>query len=357
VSASKQVALVTGSTGQVASYLIPLLLEEGYRYVVCGLRRVSCPNKSRLQDCLDHPRLHFTECELTDPWSVYRAISETQPTEVYNLGAMSFVAASFKEPQHTTQATYLGAVNVLEAVSQINPEIKVYQASSSEMYGSSYSERTVFDRPMLDESNWVEKYQDEQTPFTPNSPYAIAKLAAHHAVRLARSRGLFACTGIVFNTESERRGEEFVTRKITRYVGRLRAVLDNGGALPALQLGNTSAYRDWSHCLDTARGIYAIMQHHEPDDFCLATGQSNTVDRFLQEAFAAADISDYKDFVTTNNSGDLRPCEVPYLCGLAEKARRVLGWSPTIFLPELVKRMVQHDIELARHEHVTHKTW
>lgn len=350
-------ALIFGVTGQIGSYLAELLLSKHFA-VVGAARRTSTPSTERLRKCLLSEHFSLLPCDVTDAWSVQKTMLEVRPSHVYNLAAMSFVKASFDEPLHTTSATYLGAVNVLEACRDLHKMgigPRLYQASSSEMFGSSWSKQDarllrhdISCRPPSEHEIAEGAFQDEDTPFLPNSPYAIAKLAAHHAVRLYRkSYGLFACAGILFNTESERRGLEFVTRKVTHYVGQLKVGLESGRPFPRLSLGNLQAMRDWSHCEDSTRAMLSILEHDEPDDYVISTGNVHSVQQFVEKAFAAAEIGDWRSWVDFDESCT-RPCEVPFLRGRSVKARHVLGWEPQIGLDELVARMVRSDIELAR---------
>lgn len=357
-------AIVFGATGQVGSYLVEHLLREGYQ-VVAAVRRVSVPTTGRLSHVLDNPKLTLAPCDVTDAWSVRKLLLDVRPGFVFNLAAQSFVRASFDEPLHTTNATYLGALNVLEGARALYHEkarCKVYQASSSEMYGSAWSRSKeggarvdVTQRPPTREEMRGDAgglpFQDEETPFLPNSPYAVAKLASHHLCRLYRkSYGIFASSGIVFNTESERRGEEFVTRKVTRYVGRLKARHARGLATPKLQLGNLDARRDWSHAEDTARAMEAVLWHDSPDDFCIASGDTWQISSWVEAAFAAAGFQDWREFVAAGSPEHMRPCEVPYLRGRPSKARTVLGWESKVGFFDLVRRMVEHDVQLAEKE-------
>lgn len=343
-------SVILGATGQIGSYLVEQELANGVE-VFAGYRRTSTESRERLRHLDDHPYLHWVPCDVTDPWSVYSLLRDIRPHFIYNLAAMSFVRASFDEPNHTTLCTYGGCLNVLEAMRKIGGDIRLYQASSSEMYGSAWSKyedhherMDITDRPPdPHETTTSERqaYQDEQTPFLPNSPYAIAKLAAHQAVRVYRkSYGLHASCGIVFNTESERRGLEFVTRKITNYVG----LVANNKTTQKLQLGNLSAYRDWSHASDTARAMQLMVRQNEPDDYCIGTGASYSIEHFLHTAFALIN-RDWQEYVIANTNAHLRPCEVPFLRARPEKARLKLGWETTIQFEELVRRMVTHDIQ------------
>lgn len=353
-------AIVLGCTGQVGSFIVEALLEEGW-HVVGALRRTSTPSAGRLGKALENPRMSLAFCDVTDAHSVESLLRRERPRWVVNMAAQSFVRASFEEPLHSTSATYLGAVNLLEAARRLQEdglEVKLYQASSSEMFGAAWSKLDsgglrldISHRPPTPEEmapGLGQAFQDEATPFFPNSPYAVAKLSAHHMARIYRkSYGVWVACGIMFNTESERRGEEFVTRKVTRYVGRLRVATDNGMSLPLLRLGNLSAHRDWSFAGDTARAVLRVLSREEPDDYVLATGSSYSVEEFVRRAFLAGGFGDWREFVEGNVSCHERPCEVPFLRGRSAKARHVLGWEPRVGLDQLIERMVASDIELA----------
>lgn len=338
---------VFGASGQIGSYLVEKELEAG-SHVFAMVRRTSAgvgPGHN-LAAALAGPhreRLSVVSCDVTDPWAVLRALRGVRPWAVYNLAAMSFVKTSFDEPQHTTAATYLGAVNILEAARELR--FRVYQASSSEMYGSSVSYGLQDFGRMDDVAGAkltgadlleLDAFQDEDTPFLPNSPYAVAKLAAHNMVRVYRaSYGVHASAGIVFNTEGPRRGREFVTRKVTDHV----AAILLGKNPPPLQMGNVTACRDWTHARDTADAIYRIVRHGEPDDFCIGSGRARSVEQLLEAAFALTG-RDWRDHVRVDSPEHLRPCEVPYLRARADKARRALGWSPQVPFREMVYEMV-----------------
>jgi GDPmannose 4,6-dehydratase len=267
--AAEPIALVTGVTGQDGAYLSALLLERGYR-VVGGFRRSSTPSFWRM-DALGirgHPRLQLIEFDVTDPGAAIRVIADVQPQEVYHLAAMSFVATSFREPVATTAITGLGAVHLLEAIRIVDPSIRFYQASTSEMFGA------VAEVP-----------QNEATPFRPRSPYGAAKLYAHWMTVNYRAFGLFAASGILFNHESPLRGLEFVTRKVTDAVARIAL-----GRLDAVELGNLSAQRDWGYAPDYVEGMWRILQHGEPDTIVLATGRTASVRDFATMACAAGGI-------------------------------------------------------------------
>ena len=331
-------AIIFGITGQDGSYLAELLLEKGYE-VVGITRRVSVPTLIRVTHIL--PKIKIIEGDITDAFSVSNVIKEEEPDEIYNLAAQSHVGTSFKQPSLTWDVTAGGVLNILEAIrySGRKDDIKFYQASSSEMFGKNYNLREGLAEMI--------KYQDEKTPFMPQSPYAIAKLAAHHLVRNYRdSYGIFACSGILFNHESERRGEKFVTRKITKWIGEFVASgMDK--EFPALRLGNLDAKRDWGHAEDYVRGMWEMVQHETPNDYVVATGETHSVREFLDIAFKHIGIDDWDDFVVIDPEF-YRPAEVDYLLGIPAKAKRVLGWEPQISFEQLVERMVDSDVEAER---------
>lgn len=304
------------------------------------VRRASTFTTGRIEHLYRDPhsvdtRLFLHYGDLTDGQSLTNLILDLEPDEIYNLGAQSHVRVSFDQPAYTLQATGAGALNVLEAARQLNKKktTKVYQASSSEMYGD------VLETP-----------QTEKTPFRPQSPYACAKVYAfHQTVNYRESYDLFAVNGILFNHESPRRGETFVTRKITRAAGRIKLGLQD-----RLYMGNLDAKRDWGFAKDYVRAMWLMLQHREPDDFVIATGQTHTVRSFLQLVFAKLEL-DPEQFVAIDPRY-FRPAEVNLLLGSAEKARDVLGWKATTSLNELVDLMVDHDLELARQESMIAKS-
>ncbi len=318
-------ALITGVTGQDGAYLAQLLLEKGYEVV--GMMRRSASSdvigeRLRWLGILDRVRL--IEGNLTDLSSLIRIMQSVRPDEVYNLAAQSFVAASWNQPLLTGSVTGLGAANVLEAVRIGHPETRFYQASSSEMFGKAQATP-----------------QDERTPFYPRSPYAVAKLYAHWmTVNYRESFGLHASSGILFNHESPLRGIEFVTRKVTDGVARIKL-----GLARELPLGNLDAQRDWGHARDYVRAMWLMLQKGEPDDYVIATGRSVTIRDMVQTAFACAGLH-MEDHVTLREDL-LRPAEVNMLQGDASKAREKLGWSPSIALEDMLAEMVEAD--LARH--------
>ena len=359
-------AIIFGVTGQDGSYLAELLLEKNYT-VVGIARRSSTDNTERLTHLLDNDNFLFREGDITDAFCVSNFIMEYKPKEIYNLAAQSHVGTSFKQASLTWDITAKGCLNILEAIVAINKSIRFYQASSSEMFGSNLIEKDG------------EKFQDESTPFRPNSPYAVAKLAAHDLVRVYRdSYDLHGSCGILFNHESERRGEKFVTRKITKWIGELvgwekesaidtpirndRFECDDGYDLigipqermfldamrhpsfPKLRLGNLDAYRDWGHAEDYVYAMWLMLQQDIPDDYVIATGEAYSIRNFLEEAFQCIDITDYENYVVIDPKF-FRPCEVPYLKGSYCKAKDKLGWAPNISFSQLVKRMVKNDIQ------------
>ena len=326
-------AIVYGVTGQDGSYLSELLLSKDY--TVYGVaRRTSVPNTLRVNHLLTQKQFHLVQGDVTDSGSIYRLLNEVQADEVYNLAAQSNVGTSFGQPKLTWDVTGQGCMNILEVIRSMGNRPRFYQASSSEMFGDQYN---------LDNNR--EKYQDEQTKFNPQSPYGIAKLAAHHSVRLYRnSYGLFACGGILFNHESERRGERFVTRKISNYVAEFHWATQEGRSIPNLQLVNLAAKRDWGHAEDYVKAMWLMLQQEEPMDFVVATGKTYSVEDYVKLAFQCININEYKDYVEIDEKLK-RPSEVPYLRGLARKAKRRLDWEPKIDFGGLVKRMVQYDIQ------------
>lgn len=324
-------ALITGITGQDGSYLTELLLEKGYQ--VFGIvRRSSSFNTDRIDHLYQDPhepdtRLRMFYGDLNDSSSLNTILRKTEPDEIYNLGAQSHVRVSFDVPEYTGDVTGLGTVRILEAIRDTGIRPKFYQASSSELYGR------VRETP-----------QTELTPFYPRSPYACAKAYAYHiTVNYRESYGLFACNGILFNHESERRGETFVSRKITRAATRIKL-----GLQKRLYLGNLDARRDWGYAKDYVEAMWLMLQAEEADDYVIATGENHSVREFLSEAFGYLDL-DWEQYVETDPRY-YRPAEVDLLLGDASKARRVLGWEPKVSFRELVRLMVDHDLELARLE-------
>ena len=325
-------ALITGITGQDGYYLAKFLIEKGYE-VHGTIRRSSTINTDRIDPLISQfeevGKLNLHYSDLLDSASLNSLINQIQPDEIYNLAAQSHVAVSFKNPIYTTQTGTLGSVALLEAVRHSNNEIKFYQASSSEMYGG-------INKEMLSETS----------PLIPKSPYAASKVFAHNMTKLYReSYDLFCVNGILFNHESPHRGQTFVTRKITRAVGRIVNNLQS-----KLTLGNLDASRDWGFAGDYVEGMWLMLQHDTPDDWVLATGETHTVKEFLQKAFEYVDL-DWEKYVQTSEKY-FRPNEVEHLLGDSTKARKELNWSPKTSFDELVKLMIEHDLVLAEQEKV-----
>ncbi len=324
-------ALITGITGQDGSFLTELLLEKDYE-VYGIIRRSSSFNTDRIDHLYQDPheqgtRLRLVYGDLNDSSSLNTILRQVQPDEIYNLGAQSHVRVSFDVPEYTGEVTGLGAVRLLEAIREVGLRPKFYQASSSELYGKV-----------------VETPQTETTPFYPRSPYACAKAYAYWiTVNYRESYNLFACNGILFNHESERRGETFVTRKITRAATRIKLGLQD-----KLYLGNLDARRDWGHARDYVEAMWLMMQVDEPDDYVIATGETHSIREFLDATFEHLDL-DWKRYVEIDPRY-FRPTEVDLLLGDASKARRVLRWEPKVTFKELARVMVEHDLELARRE-------
>ncbi|HEY2433358.1 MAG TPA: GDP-mannose 4,6-dehydratase [Vicinamibacterales bacterium] len=315
-------ALITGITGQDGSYLSELLLEQGYT-VFGAVRRSSAPNLWRIEHLLD--RVTLRPADLLDQLSLIRLLADVEPDEVYNLAAMSFVPASWDQPMLTGEFNAQGVTRMLEAVRHVNPRIRIYQASSSEMFGK------VREVP-----------QTELTPFYPRSPYGVSKVFGHYiTVNYRESYGLFACSGILFNHESPRRGLEFVTRKVTDGVARIKL-----GLADSLRLGNLDAQRDWGFAGDYVRAMWMMLQQPEADDYVVATGISHSVRQLVEIAFGAAGL-DWQKHVTLDPSL-VRPAEVDHLIGDPAKARRLLGWTPSVGFEALVRMMVEADLDRLR---------
>ena len=317
-------ALITGITGQDGSHLADLLLSKGYE-VHGMIRRSSSFNTARIDHIFDRLVLHYGD--LTDSCDIERVLRLAKPTEVYNLGAQSHVKVSFDTPIYTGDATGLGSARLYEGVRQVCPEARVYQASSSEMFGK------VLETP-----------QRETTPFNPRSPYACAKVYAYDLGRTYRDGyGLFISNGILFNHEGPRRGETFVTRKITRAVGRIAC-----GLQKVLKLGNLDAKRDWGYAGDFVEAMWLMLQHSRPDDFVVATGETHSVREFAELAFAHVGLK-ARNYIEVDPR-QFRPAEVDLLLGDPAKAKKELGWEPKVSFGQLVKMMVQHDLNLAERE-------
>jgi GDPmannose 4,6-dehydratase len=320
-------ALLSGLTGQDGSYLADLLLDKGYE--VHGLvRRASTSRLDRIEHIRDRLTLH--EADMLDMRSLLDALEKSQPDEVYNLAAMSFVPTSWTEPFYTAEVTAMGPARFLDAIRVVNPKIRYYQASSSEMFGK------VREEP-----------QNEQTTFHPRSPYGAAKCFGHWiTVNYRESYGMFACSGILFNHESPRRGLEFVTRKITDGVARIKL-----GFQKTLTLGNLAAERDWGYAGDYVRAMWMMLQQDEPDDYVIATGEKHSVEEFADMAFGHVGL-DYREHVLTDQSL-WRPAEVYTLRGDASKASEKLGWRPCVTYRELVQMMVDADLDRVAKEFAT----
>jgi GDPmannose 4,6-dehydratase len=315
-------AFITGITGQDGSYLAELLLEKGYK--VYGLtRRTSTQNFERIKEIIHNPNLELISGDLIDQHSVTFALQDIQPDEIYNLAAQSFVKASWEQPVLTGEFTAIGVTRVLEAMRLACPKAKFYQASSSEMFGK------VREVP-----------QNENTPFYPRSPYGVAKVYGHWiTVNYRESYDMFAVSGILFNHESPRRGLEFVTRKITNAVARIKL-----GKQDSIELGNLDSKRDWGYAKDYVEAMWLMLQQEKADDFVISTGETHSVKEFLQIACKAAGLGDYENYYKHNKKFD-RPAEVDLLIGNPEKAKKTLGWSPSINFEELVTLMVEKDME------------
>lgn len=335
----KKRAVITGITGQDGSYLAEMLLKK--KYEVLGVyRRTSQPNFSRLANCIANKRFNLIEGDLTDEGFLYRLLNDYEVDEFYNLGAQSHVKTSFEQPGTTWDITARGVLNCLEAIRNCSTYTKFYQASSSEMFGKNFTVATN------DHGEDPIKFQNEETPFYPQSPYAIAKLAGHHLVRNYRdSYGVFACSGILFNHESERRGDGFVTRKITKWLGEFIAS-GKDKKFPKLRLGNLEAKRDWGHAEDYVKAMWLMLQQSEPDDYVVATGETHTIKEFLSEAFKLYDL-DWEKYVVIDPLF-YRPAEVDFLLGNPSKAKKQLNWEPEVSFSKLVERMVNSDVEEAR---------
>lgn len=335
----QKTALITGITGQDGAYLAQLLLDKGYT-VYGAYRRTSSVNFWRMDELgiQQHPNLHLVEYDLTDLGASIALVQKTQPDEIYNLAAQSFVGVSFEQPSTTAQITGMGALHLLEAIRLVNPKIRFYQASTSEMFGKVQAVPQV-----------------ESTPFYPRSPYGVAKLYAHWmTVNYRESYGIFGASGILFNHESPLRGREFVTRKITDSVAKIQL-----GQLDVLELGNLDAKRDWGYAKEYVEGMWRMLQADEPDTFVLATNRTETVRDFVRMAFKGAGIEvNFKGKAENETAVDVatgktvmrinpafyRPAEVELLIGDPAKAKAKLGWAPTTTLEQLCQMMVEADL-------------
>ena len=314
-------AFITGINGMDGSHLADLLLTKGYK--VYGMeRRSSVPNRENSKHLED--KITFLNGDLTDQNSLLRCLKECNPDEVYNLAAQSFVGESWNTPEHTSEVTGLGVLRILEAIREYNPKIKFYQASSSEMFG-----------------RMVENPAKESTPFYPRSPYGVSKLYGHWITKNYReSYGMFACSGILFNHESERRGIEFVTRKISDGVARIKL-----GLADHISLGNLEAKRDWGYAPDYTEAMWMMLQQDEPKDYVIATGKTHSIKDFLTEAFNHIGISDWSKYIK-QDPRFMRPAEVDVLRGDYTSAKLDMGWEPKTSFKELVKKMVNNDLKI-----------
>ena len=318
---TRKTALITGVTGQDGSYLAEFLLDKGYE-VVGMVRRNSQPQHPWLKDIFSHPNFHFEYGNMSDTTSLWRIIKKYQPDEIYNLAAQSHVKVSFDSPEETFDVVAMGTLRLLDAVRTLAPNARVYQAGSSEQFGFN----PVFP-------------QNETTAFMPASPYACAKVAAHNiCVNYRQAYGMFVSIGILHNHESPRRGENFVTRKITIAAAKIKT-----GTQEKLKLGNLEARRDWGYAKEYVEFMWKILQHDTPDDFVIATGESHTVREFVEAVFEHAGLN-WKDHVEFDPS-QLRPHEVDHLEGDASKAERILNWKPIVTFKELAKLMYDKEIE------------
>lgn len=321
-------ALLSGISGQDGSFLAELLLNKNYN--VHGIiRRSSSFNTKRIDHLIDNPNFHLHFGDLTDSSSIDQIITKVQPDEIYNLGCMSHVRVSFDVPVYTTDSIAMGTIRLLESIRQHLDlkKVRFYQASSSEQFGSSPPP------------------QNENTPFRPRSPYACGKVYAHYQIiNYREAYGLFACCGILFNHESERRGETFVTRKITRAATRIKL-----GLQKSLILGNLDAKRDWGYAPDYCKAMHLMLQQDQPDDYVISTGEMHTVREFVQEVFLYLGITDWERYIAISDKY-FRPTEVDALCGDSSKAKNKLKWSPTTGFKGLVHLMVDNDLILAKQE-------
>lgn len=351
MSLSGPTALIYGAGGQDGSYLADLLVEKNYE-VVCVVRRSSIDNTSRLHHL--QGKVKIIEGDITDSGSVFNALNTYKPNEIYNLAAQSHVATSFEQPYATFQINTVGELNVLEGMRTITPNARHYFAGTSEQFGNSFTS-------IPNEC----RFQDEDTPFNPASPYAVAKVASHNLVKSYReSYGLHASVGILFNHESPRRGDNFVTKKITNWIQDFEVWLEANGhfngeddilldddfiisnitenKFPKLRLGNINAFRDWGFAGDYVRAMWLMLQQDVPDDYVVATGETYTVRDFLREAFAYVDINDFEPFIVIDPKF-YRPNDVHFLCGRPNKVMRELGWFCEVSFQELVKLMIKGD--------------
>jgi len=326
-------SIIFGVTGQDGSHLADLLLDKGYEVVgVC--RRASTDNTGRIKRILDNQNFKIAQADITDAHSVMNTLKEhADVDEIYNLAAQSHVAVSFKQPGLTWDVTGKGCLNILQSMVDLGINARFYQASSSEMYGKNY-----------DTDRDQNKFQNEETKFLPQSPYAIAKCAAHYMTRLYREGyGIHASAGILFNHEGPRRGETFVTRKITKWIGDF-VKSERDPKFPKLRLGNLEAFRDWGYAGDYVESMWMMLQQESPQDYVICTGETHTIREFLDVAFKHIGIEDWSNLVVQDPEF-YRPAEVDYLRGDNSKAKGELGWEPQHSFTDLVKVMVDHDIK------------
>ena len=323
----EKIALITGITGQDGAYLAKFLIEKNYK-VFGFYRRTSSPNIWRLLDLDINDKIHLIPGDMTDMASINNAITQAKPDEIYNLAAQSFVGTSFEQPLSTATVDGLGVVAVLESVKRINPKIKIYHASTSELYGNGKCDDSANKKPL-----------DEKDVFWPVSPYATSKLYSYHSVRIYREAyGMFAVNGILFNHESPLRGLEFVTRKISNAVVRIKL-----GLQETVELGNLNTQRDWGYAPEYVEAMWLMLQQPKPDDFVIATGETHSVKEFL--GLACKYLSLKASDIAVKNEKLLRPLDVNCLIGDASKAKRILKWSPKVKFEELVEILVQKDLE------------
>lgn len=345
-------ALIWGITGQIAGYIAEEMLDRGY--CVWGVkRRASTNNMWRIKHLVGRENFHTIEGDITDVFSVNSITAKIKPYCIINTSAQSHVHSSFEQPAYTFSVNANGVLNVLESIRCLSPETRFLQFSTSELFGSNY-----------DIING-EKIQNEQTKFSPNSPYAVSKLAAYNLVQLyRRSYNIFSCNNLNFNTESCKRGEEFVTRKVTKWIGDFCAwlnqiqhtneldfteekILCGDKSFQKLRLGNLKTYRDWSHAKDISRGVIMAVEHDKPEDYVFCSGVTRTIEEFCRVAFSKIGVTNWEDYIYIDKDF-FRPCDVEYLRGSYDKAKNELGWNPEISFNQLVKEMVEFDIEQAK---------
>lgn len=324
----KRTVLISGVTGQDGSYLADLFLDREDK--VIGIkRRSSTNNNSRIKHLIGHPNFELITGDVTDTSCIYDAVYRYQPDMVFSMAAMSHVHVSFNEPIATTDIIVKGTYNFLEAIKRFSPHTRFYHSASSEQFGANVDE---------------DGHQRETTPFNPQSPYAVAKVSGYNITRLYRKMGVFACNGILFNHTGPRRGEDFVCKKIIKYIGYLEKTKYRSDKKPdKLKLGNIHAYRDFGSAKDFCGAAIKILEHSEPDDYVVATGEAHSIEEFVAAAFNYIGIDDWQKFVEIDSSL-YRPAEVNYLCGDATKASEVLGWTPSTTFESLISEMIEHEI-------------